>query len=656
MDGIVNTAQDSKKDDQGQMNSARSSGRRRLRRGFAADEAYVSWQHKTSLRILGLAAFLAVITLAAYYPVLSHPFVNYDDAEYVTENPHVQQGLTFSTFAWAITSTEHSNWHPATWLSHALDSDLFGMDPAGHHFTSALFHALNAVILFLLLTRATGMIWRSFLVAAIFALHPINVESVAWVAERKTVLCMFFFLLTLAAYGWYTRKPTVLRYLTAVIAYVFALAAKPMAVTLPSALFLLDYWPLHRIAGVSDARSPTDAPQLPWRTLIVEKLPLMALSAVSCVITMVVQRPAEKSAIAVPFSARLVNAIFSYGMYLWKAVYPLRLGVFYAPHGLQSGIWQVALSLSVLVLITVSVWIAHRTGYLLTGWFWYLGTLVPMIGLVQVGEQGMADRYAYLPLLGILVMTVWGLADLTEDDSRFWFCSPWFKTAVSFTALLVLALLTRRQLKTWESSFAMWSHSLEISSENYVAEDFVGTTLLEEAFQKTGQSCSDEAMTHFKKAVRINPQDTVGHLNIGYCEQTQAHLQEAAQEYQIALSSAPNRYLKIRAYLNLGAVYDSLGDFATSRQYFNEGLRVRSNDPELRAGLAKTEADEKIEELSRLASTRPTPQVYWQLGRLQREVGRQEDARISFQRALKLNPAFLEAQTELNDLDHNGAH
>jgi len=590
---------------------------------------------------------LAAATFAVYSPVLKHPFVNYDDVDYVTENPRVQQGLTAAMLRWAITSTEQANWHPLTWISHAIDCQLFGLDPAGHHFTSLLLHAANAVLLFLLLMRVTGRRWRSLMVAALFALHPINVESVAWVAERKTVLCMFFFLLTLAGYGWYARKPGMGRYFLMSILFALALTAKPMAVTLPFVLLLTDFWPLQRIEGWTPPSLVFPVPQFSPRHLIMEKLPLVALSAGSSVVTLVAQLPAMKTVEAVPFGQRVANAIFSYGMYVWKTFWPAHLGVFYAPQGARLQTWQIALSLAFLASVSAFVWRARFRGYLLIGWLWFLGTLVPMIGLVQVGEQGMADRYAYLPLLGIFTIVTWGSADLAVLKK----VNVRVEFAVSGAVLLVLSILTWRQIQTWESSFTLWSHSLQVTSDNYVAEDFVGTTLLQEVFKATGESCAAQALVHFQNAVRINPRDALGHLNVGFCQQAHGHTREAVGEYEIALQSARTKYLKSRAYINLGAAYDDLRDFGRARTYFNQGLQIYPRSSEILQALAKLDVEEKIIELSRSADAHPTSTLYLQLGQLQQKLGRISEARESYQRALHLDPELWRARGALSNLE-----
>ena len=364
---------------------------------------------------------LAVVTLALYNPVNRHPFVNYDDDRYVTENAHVRQGLTAETFTWALTSTEQANWHPLTWMSHALDVSLFRLNPAGHHFTSILLHVVNVMLLFLLLMWGTERLAPSLFVAALFAMHPINVESVAWVAERKNVLCTTFFFLALWAYGWYARKPDWKRYLVVAALFAAGLASKPMVITLPFVLLLLDYWPLRRVR--SESAETNQVPAFQWSRLALEKLPLLALSAASAVITMHAQQSggAVRTTAEVSFGVRIANAIYAYAMYLWKMVWPARLAPLYPHPGDSLSAWQVLVAGVVLIAITAIAWRLRARRYLLVGWLWFLGTLVPVIGLVQVGEAAMADRYAYIPLIGIFVMIAFGVADWsTQRKFGFW--------------------------------------------------------------------------------------------------------------------------------------------------------------------------------------------------------------------------------------------
>lgn len=548
-------------------------------------------------RVWQLSLLLAAATFAVYFPVLKHPFVNYDDVDYVTENSRVQQGVTGDTLLWAFTSMQQGNWHPLTWLSHALDCELFGLEPGGHHFTSLLLQALNAVLVFLLLQQVTGKMWRSLLVAVLFALHPINVESVAWVAERKSTLSMFLFLLTLAAYGWYTRKPKLGPYLAVFGLFAMALAAKPMVVTLPFVLLLIDVWPLRRVENQLPPSKEFPVPQFHLKRLLLEKVPLLALSAASCAVTLMAQRPAMKSMEAFPAEERLSNATFSYAMYLWKAIWPLHLGVFYSPARNRLAGWQIALSLAFLAVVAILAWRGRARPYLAIGWLWFLGTLVPMIGLVQVGEQGMADRYAYLPFLGIFAAAVWGISDLAASRNIRW---RW-KALGACSLLIILSILTRRQLRTWESSYALWSHSLEITRDNYVAEDFVGTTLMEKDFNANGQICADEALVHFENAIRINPEDSIGQLNVGFCWQAHGRVQDAIEKYQLALQSSRTRYLKSRANINLATAYEELGNLAAARDHYHQALGFDPRNREIRKSL------DRLETAERIASAAPQP-------------------------------------------------
>jgi tetratricopeptide (TPR) repeat protein len=629
----------------------------RHKTGYAAQ----SPQQEDQWRTWALCLLLAVVIFAVYLPVLSHPFVIYDDVDYVSQNHQVQQGLTLGTLRWALVSIEFSNWHPLTWISHALDCEIFGLDPGGHHFTSLSLHAIDAVILFLLLSRMTGKIGRSLMVAALFGLHPVNVESVAWVAERKTVLSMLFLLLALWAYLWYARKPGIGRQACTGALFALSLAAKPMVVTFPFILLLMDYWPLQRVKwrGSEDRRSASEMlllPQVSPLRLLMEKLPLFALSAASCTITVIAQRSlAMKTMEAFPLRDRVVNALFSYGMYLWKFIWPSHLSVFYAPEGSRLAIWQAALCLALLAAISIMVWRMRRSRpYLLFGWLWYLGTMVPMIGIVQVGEQGMADRYAYLPYVGLFIATVWGLADLAQAKGLQF---RW-RAAAGCAVLLVLSFLTRIQLRYWDSSYALFTHSLQVTPDNYVAEDIVGTAVLAEKFRATGQKCSSDARLHFENAVRINPEDTLGHIDLGFCRETQGNMQQALLEYQAALRVTRSRFLRKRALINLGGVHRALRQFDLARNDYNECLRIDPGDEDALKGLARVDKEEKMPSLeetiaavSRAAAEHPDARLYLQLGKLQRVAGRVPEALISYQRAFDLDPNLEEARVAVEELE-----
>jgi tetratricopeptide (TPR) repeat protein len=396
-----------------------------------------------------LGAALALLTLAAYLPTLHNGFVNLDDGLYVTGNPHVQQGITGAGVAWALTANVANNWHPLTLLSHLLDCQLFGLDAAGHHATSLLLHLANVVLLFAVLRRLTGAVWRSAAVAALFAVHPAHVESVAWVAERKDVLSALFWLLAMAAYGRYARRPSVGRYLPVALAMALGLAAKPMVVTLPFALLLLDIWPLERLG-------------LGWKRLAVEKLPLLALSAASSLVTLHYQRTSLAPLGLDPWSLRLANAAVSYTAYLGKLLLPSNLAVFY-PIPLAIPAWKVAGAVALLAILTaLAVRTARKAPWLLVGWLWFLGTLVPVIGLVQVGRQAMADRYTYIPSIGLFVAIVWGIAGLVGER----------RAVLATAAAVVIALLvagTWMQAGTWRDSVTLYRHALAVTPDNYLA-------------------------------------------------------------------------------------------------------------------------------------------------------------------------------------------
>jgi protein O-mannosyl-transferase len=579
---------------------------------------------------------LAVLTLALYNPVNRHPFVNYDDDRYVTGNPHVRQGLTADTFVWALTSTEQANWHPLTWMSHALDCSLFRLNPAGHHFTSVLLHSVNVILLFLLLIWATGRLGPSVFVAALFAVHPINVESVAWIAERKNVLSTMFFFLTLWAYGWYVRKPHWTRYLAVAALFAAGLASKPMVITLPFVLLLLDYWPLRRVRG---ADASEDAPTLPWRRLVLEKLPLLALSAASAVITMQAQQAggAVRSTAQFSLAVRLENAIYAYAMYLWKMVWPARLAPMYPHPGDSLAAWRVCVAAIVLIAISAMVvkFRAHR--YLVVGWLWFLGTLVPVIGLVQVGEAAMADRYAYIPLIGIFLMVGFGAADFMDGRKLgLWSVAP------AVVVLVALSAVTYRQIGYWESNYDLWAHTLAVTEGNFVAEDNLGGALILEGK-------AEEAHTHFEAAARINPKDPMSHSNLGAYFQSHNQMREAVKECEAVIALTADPSLLAGTYANLGAAQRALGDDEQAHHSFEQSLRINPGQFNAWLGeglLARKQGklDEAIGDLSRSLELQPSAQGYLELGRTLAQAGRVPAALDAYEQALKISPDFTEAQ------------
>ncbi|MGB8889045.1 MAG: tetratricopeptide repeat protein [Candidatus Korobacteraceae bacterium] len=506
---------------------------------------------------------LIILTIALYYPVKSHPFVNYDDNVYVTENLQVQSGLSWDTVSWAFVSYDAGNWHPLTWLSHALDVQLYDMNPAGHHQTSLLLHLANAWLLFWVLQRATGFAGRSFMVAALFTVHPINVESVVWISERKNLLSMLFFLLALGAYRWYVSKPGVGRYAAVALMFALGLMAKPQIITLPFVLLLWDYWPLQRMSFASDPKAVAGEgaafPVKTFRALVEEKLPLLAIAAASAAMTMKAQRAggAVGSFGMYPLSVRLSNAIVSYVRYLAKAVWPAHLAPMYPHPGGSLRAWQVYGALA--ILIVVSMWVVERRRqrYLLVGWLWFVGTLIPMIGLVQVGRQAMADRYAYLPLLGIFIMVCWAAAD--------WFAENHLPAAalpiVSVVVLSAFTLTARRQIGYWADNVTLWTHTIAVTGPNYVAQDDLGGALME-------RKQLEEAIPHFREAAEIHPVDPISNFNIAYYAQQHGNLQEAIEGYQKAIVLTTSPGLKIKAWNNMGLAYRALGDDEQARACF----------------------------------------------------------------------------------------
>ncbi len=461
-----------------------------------------------------LCVLLATVTIALYGPVLEHSFVILDDQEYVTGNPHIQNGLAWSTIKWAFTSTETAAyWHPLTWLSHALDYQLFALNPAGHHFDSVLIHALNVVLLFLLLSWVTKRMGPSLLVAALFAVHPLNVESVAWVAERKNVLSTLFFLLAIGAYVRYVRKPDWRRYLLVAALFAAGLMAKPMVTTLPFVLLLLDYWPLNRTTldetpleeREADPATAKGVQKVALWRLALEKVPLLLLSAARAGITLIAQGRVEFISAELPFGIRFENAVVSYGLYLWKMLWPARLAAFY-PHPRNTlPMWQVILSAIILLGVTILVMVFRRKRYLPVGWFWYLGTLVPVIGLVQVWKQAMADRFAYVPLIGIFIMIAWGLDDWAEARR----ISTAWRVIPALCVLMALGAVSSRQMSYWESQYDLWSRSLAVV-ENPFAHNALASALIVpgsgmsqhdlESFD-TEQKRMDEARRHFERVL-----------------------------------------------------------------------------------------------------------------------------------------------------------
>jgi tetratricopeptide (TPR) repeat protein len=487
---------------------------------------------------IAICIFLAVSTFAVYSQVQDHEFINYDDDKYVTNNEYVKAGFTRDSVGWALTTSYNSNWHPMTWLSHMLDAQLFGPNSKGHHLTNLLFHIANVLLLFLVLLRMTGALWQSGFVAALFALHPLNVESVAWVAERKNVLSTFFWLLTMWAYIRYAQKTNLKRYSLVILFFAMGLMSKPMLVTLPFVLLLLDYWPLRRLQ--SDRRTAISR-------LVYEKIPLLVLVAGSVVTTLTVQKMggALGSLNAFPIQERVINALVSYWLYLQKMIWPGGLAIFYAHPENTLSVWKGLATAALLALVTTAaIRLARRAPYFAVGWFWYLGTLIPVIQLVQTGSIAMADRYAYVPLIGIFIIIAWGLPELLAK----WRLRSRILTIAAGIWISTLMLMTWNQVSHWKNSITIFSHAIEVTDIEYpdflLAHNNLANALLAEG--RTGK-----AISHYKMAINLMPDYAVNHNHLANALFAEQKTEEAISHFKMAIELMPDYAI---AHNNLGTV------------------------------------------------------------------------------------------------------
>ena len=611
-----------------------------------------------------LAVVLAIVTVAVYAPVHQHPFFTMDDEAYVVNNIHLRTASFGETLGWAFTSYDLANWHPVTWLSHAADVHLFRLNPAGHHDVNLLLHTLNAVLLFWILLRATGYAGRSFMVAALFALHPVNVETVVWVSERKTILSFLFFLLALAAYRWYVQKPRIGRYTVVAGLYLLGLMTKPQVITFPFVLLLWDYWPLRRMFVSTDSGTDsTAARKFLW--LVLEKLPLLMLSALSGILTMAAQGAAGPMRYY-PLPFRLGNAIVSYVRYIGKAFWPATLAVFY-PHP-ELTIGYVAVALLLLLAITALVLQQQTRRYLAVGWFWFLGTLVPMIGVVQVGEQAMADRYAYLSFIGLFVMVCWGVGDLAEQRHL----SPGWLAAPSLAVLLALFILTHRQLSYWSNNVKLWTRMQAISSASYEVEENLGVALLE-----SGQP--EAAMHHFQQVIDLVPTVSTGmgrelagyaavaHLYVGAYDLQHGQPAVAILHYKKVLDlvqsfAAQNTYnnippvlirMKAAALGNLGDAYYAMHDLQHAKDSYEAALLLDSHSAREWIGLGIVEQKSgdlptAVLAFARAAQIQPNPVGLLLLAQALDQSGRREEAESARRQASMMTENFAAAQQAVN--------
>jgi len=622
-----------------------SNGRRRLQ----GQPESASWDRRGEL-LAGSLLFLVV--LGTFWPALHSDFVGYDDPEYVTGNWHIQQGCTWETIKWSFVSAEAANWHPLTWLSHTLDWELFGAAAWGHHLTSILLHAANAVLCFLTLKRLTNAFWQSLIVALLFGLHPLRVESAAWVAERKDVLSAFFFFLTILAYTNYVKSaegPFTARsqnpateihhrcawtYALALVLFVLGLMCKPMLVTVPLVLLLLDWWPLGRVKPKLQG-----AKWAAFLPLLREKVPFFAAAVAISVITLIVQHRAGAMATTAPLVARMENAVISYCRYLGKIFLPVDLAIFYPPveH------WSILAVLSAAVLLVVltvgAVMLRRSHPYLVVGWFWFLGMLVPVIGLIQVGEQSMADRYTYLPSIGILLMLIWGIQAFTAQSR--------FHTVVAIVlpaaGALACLIMTREQFGWWKDSEHLFRHALSVTTANYLAHNNLGTTLDQ-------QGKPNEAVSEFQEALNARPGYAEAHKNLGSLLERRGRFDAALIEYQEALRLKPQF---AEACNGIGSIFSKQGKADEAMNYYRRaiGLKPENADAHFNLGIELERAarlDDAIQEFAITLKLQPgSADAHNSLGVLLERRGELDGAIQHYLEALRLKPDYPRAHLNL---------
>ncbi|MGO8988895.1 MAG: tetratricopeptide repeat protein [bacterium] len=638
------------------------------------------------LNKVNLFIFLSLIflTMTAYWEVRRNDFINLDDNLYVTENSHVQKGITLKGIFWAFTSTENGQWHPITWLSHMIDYQFFGLDARGHHMTNLLLHIINTLLLFILLYRMTAAAWQSGFVAALFALHPLHVESVAWISERKDVLCAFFWILALMTYFRYVKNQTKRWRLLLLLCFIFAVMAKSMAVTLPFVLLLLDYWPLSRMELKETDHIPIlfASPSLTLMNrnisivkLLSEKLPLFSVSAVISLFTIFTNyRVGSLTSVdKLSWMVRFQNAAVSYVGYISKMFWPSPLAVLY-PHQIKLPFWHVAWAASIFLIITVLVLLVKKKRpYLVVGWMWYVVTLLPVIGLVQAGIQRMADRFAYIPMIGLLIIVVYGCADIVNK----WHLSKAVLSGACGLVLLILMLCTKSQVILWRNSITLFEHTLSVTANNYLIYNNLGVTLARQGkdqkaflqYQKAleinpryadahynlgkllaRQSKDEEAMVQFMESLRIKPEKKEAHNDLGVILNKHGRIQEAVFHFAQAIRIDPNYR---EAHFNMGAILFQHGKYGEAVPYFNEALRINPSNAGVHNSLAATlAATGKIDEAiihyhQALQIDNDYADAHYDLGSLLNRLERRKEAIVQYDEVLRLQPSDAHAHYEL---------
>jgi protein O-mannosyl-transferase len=661
--------------------------------------------HKQRLYLIICAGLIAAV-VAVYWPVYNYEFVHYDDNVYVTDNENIQSGLNWQGVKWAFTTGSASNWHPLTWLSLILDCEIFGVEAGPMHVVNVLFHIANTILLFLVLARMTNGVWQSAFIAGLFALHPLHIESVAWVAERKDVLSTFFWLLTMLFYARYVERQSPGRYIVVLVLFALGLMAKPMLVTLPFVLLLLDYWPFERFSRFdSSIKKPA-----------IEKIPMIILSAVSSVITFVVQQKggAVIESNQLLFNERIINAMVSYVSYIGKTLWPSHLAVFYPHRVNRMPAAEAALCAAILLVITImTVYLGRRRKYMLIGWLWYLGTLVPVIGIVQVGAQAMADRYTYIPLIGVFVIIAFGAAQLLQRISS----RKIILGVLAGVCLAACAVVTSQQVKYWKDSFALFTHALDVTEGNYAMYNNYGILLsrhgrreegaaqLFKALQLVPNSVdmlynygtilremgeTDQAIEQFKIALKIKPDDKLSHYGLGLALAAKGDYEEAIKQYQIyaefgtdmadirqklavelarsgKVDDAVNQFQRVmtvnpdsaEVLSNFGYALAQSGKPEEAIKYYEQVLVKDPNNVITHGRLALALAgigkiDEAIEQCRIVLAARPDDfEMYTNLGILLQRQGKLDEAIECYRKALQIDPNFQKARDYLNELTRN---
>jgi Flp pilus assembly protein TadD len=592
------------------------------------------------------ALLLVVLTVATLYPVTLCQFVNVDDVAYVTGNDHVKQGLNIHNVRWALTTMDVSNWHPLTWLSHMVDVSLYGLNPAGHHASSLMIHLLNVILLFFWLQAVLGKVWRSALVAGLFAVHPLALESVAFVAERKNVLSTLFLILTLFAYAWYVRRPSIRRYLVVVLAFILGLMSKPMLVTVPFALFLLDFWPFCRLSpwqtsSSSDNQGVSASGSETFFRLALEKLPLLLLSGASSLLTLKAQA-LDHEIKNVSLQSRVANAGLSYGIYLKQMVWPARLAIFYPYRDWGVFSFPVVVSLLLIGALTIcATWQIRKRPYFAVGWFWYLGTLVPVIGLVHVGDIAHADRYTYVPLIGIFIALIWGIGDLTAAAPRLRY--TFISTSVA--ALVALAITTARDTSYWRDAITISEHSLAVTGSNPLMERALGETLY-------ADSRVDEAVLHLTRSVQEQPTD-VGLYDLGTIKLQRGAMREAVSYFQQALKHPGETRVSAQVHNNLAVIEMQQGMWADAEGDFKQSLALDPDSPRHRVAygwllMKQSRYSEAAVQFEDSVSKSPDAMAYFYLGSVLEQEHQLDKATDAYRKTLTLAPGLQQAQARLN--------